>query len=334
MQAQRVIAIGSSTGGVKALRTLIAALPQDIPAAILVVQHVHAAGPGLLPSILTQAGRLPAGHAEDGQPVEAGRIHVAPPDRHMLIAGEGCLQVSMGPRENGSRPAIDPLFRSVALAYGPRAVGVILTGMLDDGAAGLRAIKLCGGTTVVQDPAEAVAPSMPRSALRASRADHCVGIAELGPLLDQLARVPIPEQNIMDATARRELEIEAAIGAGDRASLDGARLFGEPSLFTCPECHGVLSRMRGDTTLRFRCHTGHAFTAESLLNAVRQESEAALWGAIRSLQEQAMLLEHLAQHATSAEESHATETWRRAADEMRAKANQVRDALGLSAACR
>lgn len=192
MPHRDVIVVGTSAGGVEALRELAAALPPDLPASVLIVLHLSPGGPGLLPAILNRAGPLPAAHATDGEELRRGRIYVAPPDFHMLVA-DGRLRLARGPRENLHRPAIDALFRSAAAAWGPRVIGVVLTGALDDGTAGLGAIKRTGGVAVVQDPEEAAYPSMPRSALRNVRVDHCVPLAEIPPLLDQLSREPLAD---------------------------------------------------------------------------------------------------------------------------------------------
>ncbi len=307
------------------MRTLAASFDPDLPAALLVVQHTHPAGPALLAQILDRAGRLPAAFACSGDVITAGRIFVAPPDRHLLVSSDGALVIDRGPRENLSRPAIDPLFRSAALALGPGLIGVILTGDLDDGAAGLKAVKLCGGTTIVQDPNEAEAPEMPRNAIRSTAVDHCVDIASLGPLLDRLAREPIYSGDSAGRPRPVELEIEAAVRAGDMSVLEGQRMFTEPSLFTCPECHGVLSRLRDEHPVRYRCHTGHAFTADSLVAALSQSTEAGLWSVVRSLQEQAMLLAHLASHARAGGELEAAERLQRESDAAQSRATAVRE---------
>jgi two-component system, chemotaxis family, protein-glutamate methylesterase/glutaminase len=189
-----VIAIGASAGGIDALKVLVAALPTDLEASVLIVLHLAPTSPGRLPQIIGSVTTLPVAAATYGKIILPGRIYVAPPNRHMLVEIEGCLLLSQGPRENRARPAIDPLFRSAALAFGPRLIGVVLTGYLDDGAAGLQAIKQCGGLTVVQDPKEAEAPSMPLNALRRVLADHCLTLREIGPLLANLVASPAPKE--------------------------------------------------------------------------------------------------------------------------------------------
>jgi two-component system chemotaxis response regulator CheB len=188
-----ILVVGASAGGIEALKAVCGSLPADLSAAVFVAVHLAASGPDLLPGILTRAGPLPAIHPEDLQPIEPRRIHVAPPDHHLLVK-DGYVRVVRGPRENGHRPAVDPLFRSAAVAYGPRVIGVVLTGALDDGTAGLAAIKSRGGLAVVQDPLEARYPSMPQNAIRNVRVDHRARLAEMGPLLARLASQEAPPE--------------------------------------------------------------------------------------------------------------------------------------------
>ncbi len=194
MQKPRVIAIGASSGGIEALMVLVATLPADLEASVLIVLHLAPTSPGRLPKILGSVAALPVAAATYGEIILPGRIYVAPPNRHMLVENEGRLLLTQGPMENRARPAIDPLFRSAALAFGPRLIGVVLTGYLDDGAAGLQAIKQCGCLAVVQDPKEAEAPSMPLSALRHVLADYCLPLREIGPLLAGLAASAVPKE--------------------------------------------------------------------------------------------------------------------------------------------
>lgn len=293
----RVIAVGASAGGIRALRVLLGGLPAGLDAAVLVVIHLAPSSPGFLPQILGGAGPLACRHPEQGEKLERAHVYIAPPDRHMLVDARGSIRLSRGPKENRMRPAVDPLFRSVALAYGPAVVGVILTGNLDDGTAGLLAVRQCGGTTVIQDPADAEAPSMPLSATQHVDIDYQVPLPEMAPLLVRL----VGEQPT--AGRRRmpnQLEIETQIAAHNGAAVGDVAQLGEPSVFTCPDCHGTLMRVRDEHLLRFRCHTGHAFTAQSLLASLDESTEDAIWNAVRALDEGGMLLKHLARHARDA----------------------------------
>lgn len=278
-----VVVIGASAGGVQALVDLVHELPADLPAALLVVLHL---GPGksALPEILSRAGPLPAGHPVDGEVLRLGRIYVAPPDHHMVLRG-GSLRLLRGPRENGHRPAIDVLFRSAARTYGNRVIGIVLTGNLDDGTAGLLAVKRQGGITMVQDPAEATYPSMPKNALENVEIDHVQPVAGLAARLAQLARTPAPGNG---GQARREPEMEE-----EWLGQPGAEI-GVPSGFSCPDCHGVLWERPEGGLVRYRCRTGHAFSPDSLVQAQEEGLEEALWAALRALEERISLARRLA----------------------------------------
>jgi two-component system, chemotaxis family, protein-glutamate methylesterase/glutaminase len=291
-----IIVIGASAGGIDPLSTIVANLPADLPAAIFVVVHVAPHSPGYLSEMLSRSSALPARSARSGERFTNGAIYVAPPDYHLLLEADRRMLVVRGPRENRTRPAADPLFRSAALAFGPRVIGVVLSGGLDDGTAGLRGIKMCGGTTIVQDPADAIVDSMPASALRNVSIDYCKPAHELAALINELVNHPTPERppRLEDKRMRRTLEIEAEMAKG-RSSPSITEL-GEPSLFTCPECHGALLKLRGEKPERYRCHTGHSFTADSLLAELSAVTEETIWNSIRALQESSMLMTHLAHH--------------------------------------
>jgi two-component system chemotaxis response regulator CheB len=303
MQPRHLVVVGASAGGIEALRLLVANLPDDFPAAAAVVMHTAPQSPGVLHEILSRSGPLPVLQPRTGERLRPGHIYVAPPDHHLLVE-PGRLRVTKGPRENRFRPAIDPLFRSAAQVFGPRAIGVILTGNLDDGTAGLWTIKQLGGVAVVQDPADAMFPSMPMSALVHVRVDHAVPLAEIAPLLVRLTGAPVPVEEPAPAGIQLEtLEVEVDI-AKERDPLDaGLRRIAKPSTFACPECHGVLLQLEEGGRIRFRCHTGHAFSAETLLAAIDESIEEAIWSAIRVLQEGSMLTEQLAEHVRSAHDA-------------------------------
>lgn len=284
-----LVVIGASAGGVSALLAISEGLPRLFAAPVCIVQHVGS-HPSMLPELLRFRGPNHAVHVEDGQPLAPGTLHVAPPDRHLLVEGSR-LRLTHGPKENHARPAIDPLFRSAALGWGSRVIGVILTGQMDDGAAGLRAVHDCGGVTVVQDPDSAAESEMPRSALAAVPVDHCVALAEIAPLLQRLVatRAPSPPPPPPPENVAREV----AINRGD-ISMDNLSAIGTPSSLTCPDCGGSLWEMKQDQPLRYRCHTGHAFTALSLQAAQREASEQALWQGVRALRERELLLRRVA----------------------------------------
>ena len=286
---QLVIVMGASAGGVSAILDLAATLPRDFPAPILFVQHIGAHRSELA-RLVSARGPNPAVTASDGDVPRPGTIYIAPPDQHMVLDGP-VIRLSNGPKENHSRPAIDPLFRSAALSCGPRAIGGVLTGMLDDGSAGLRAIKDCGGTAVVQDQADADVPDMPRSALACVEADHVVPLAALGGLLYELARRP-GAIDMLEPPATLQQEHAASHGGNAMQTL---KAIASPSVFTCPDCGGVLFELSDKRPVRYRCHTGHVFSLRTLAYLQKEVSDAALWTTLRVLQEKEAVLRRLAQ---------------------------------------
>jgi two-component system chemotaxis response regulator CheB len=288
-----IVVVGASAGGVEALRAMAAQLPEDLPAAVLVVLHVTAAGPSALPEILRRAGPLAVAHAVDGERLARGRILVAPPDHHLLLA-DGHARVTRGPKENSHRPAIDPLFRSAAATTGARTVGVILSGMLDDGAEGLAAVKAAGGVAIVQDPEDATYPSMPRSAIGAVDPDEIVGSRLLGAAIARWVATPPGASE--RSPGRRGEENAYALDPGERGNDDPPP--GRVSDQTCPTCGGTLwERAEGGGPLRYRCRVGHAWSADSLFARNATALEDALWAARRALQERAALARRLADDA-------------------------------------
>lgn len=291
MPNKDVVVVGASAGGVEVLKTFTAGLPADLAAAVLVVLHVAPSSPSVLPGLLQRRCALPVAFAADGEELAPGRVYVACPDRHLVVE-PGRVRVTRAPRENHSRPAIDPLFRSAALAYGPRVIGVVLTGRLDDGTAGLWAVKDRGGTTVVQDPEDALHPDMPRNALEHTRADYLVSAEDLAAVVARLTREPAPALDARPASPNLELEVRIAMG--NNALHAGVMGLGPVSPYTCPDCHGSLVRVDEGHVPRFRCHTGHAYSVDSLLAASTESVEATLWNALRALEESAMLLREVA----------------------------------------
>jgi two-component system chemotaxis response regulator CheB len=277
----RIVVIGASFGGIGALTALVARLPHDLPAALLVVQHTSPDGPGMLPRLLSNAGPLPAAHARDLESIEPGRIYVAAPDRHLLVRPGGYLHLSHGPKENRTRPAVDPTFRSAALVYGAATVGIVLTGHLDDGTAGLLAVKDRGGVTIVQEPHEATAPSMPTSALRHVQIDHRGTLAQIAEFIVELAN----DAPGKAAAADPLLEIEDRLAEGI-FGVDDWRALEQRSSATalnCPDCRSALYELRDSRITRFRCRCGHAFTARALLSGQAEAGEnllAATYGAL------------------------------------------------------
>lgn len=284
-----LVVVGASAGGVEALRTVMSALPADFPGAVLVTMHLSAGTQSALARILDRAGPLPARPARHGAPIEPGTVYVAPPDRH-LLTDDGVLVLTQGPTENGHRPAINATFRSAALTGGPKVIGVVLSGVLDDGAAGLRAIVDRGGVAVVQDPADALYGGMPMNALSVVDTEHVVRAAEIGALLDKLVRMPAEPAALPRAPAMLLLE--------DRIAREGVRADALPpaeqngSGYTCPDCQGALTEV--DPVGQYRCRIGHAWSAQALLKAHDDEFRFALEKALRALDEKAGLTRRLA----------------------------------------
>lgn len=301
MAQHDLIVIGGSAGGVEALSTLVAGLPVDLQAAVCVVIHLHPYSRGGLANVISRIGPLPVEAATDGTVLKRGTIYVAVPDRHMLLLTDGDelrIRLVRGPRENRNRPAIDPLFRSAALAVGARTIGVVLSGALDDGTAGLWSIRDAGGITVVQDPADALVASMPRSALEEAGADHVAPARELGALLGRLARQPSASrgENPDDVDV---LANEVALAAIDEDVHRSPERDGVPSRFACPDCGGVLWDVSEGGPLRFRCETGHAYSPASLDEQQMQTIEEALWAALRAVEDRQALARTRAERATA-----------------------------------
>ena len=279
-----VIAIGASAGGVEALQKLVSEFSPRLAATVLIVQHIWAEGESYLPRILSKAGPLLAAHPQDGEIPAPAHIYVAPPDLHLMIE-DGRMRLVRGPKENMHRPSVDVLFRTAAGCFGPRVVGVLLTGYGGDGAAGLAAIDRRRGVTIVQDPEESRAPGMPEAALRLMKPDYRLRIAQIAPLLNKMveetARVAAPNPGAPCVPEGGELmENEVNLSYAENEP---------PSGFVCPECGGALWERDEDGALKFRCRIGHAYSPDSLVNAENEAVEGALWSAVRSLEESAAI---------------------------------------------
>jgi two-component system chemotaxis response regulator CheB len=325
MSGKEIVVIGTSTGGIDALKVLVSELPEDFKGSIFVVLHLAADSLGILPEILERAGPLPSSNAIDWEEIKPGHIYVAPPDYHLILERSGYMRITRGPKENRFRPAIDPLFRTAAHAFGPRVIGVVMTGWLDDGTAGLRAVKQRGGTAIVQDPEEAAAPAMPQNALNHVEVDYCVRLNEIAPLLVRLTsettdaegEYPVPD----------EMETEVKIAGEDNALESGIMKWGEPSVYACPECHGVLLQLKEGNNMRFRCHTGHAYSVDTLLAEFTDRTEESLWNTIRSIEEGIILMRHLASHFSEHKQDESAEVLLKKAQQAQQRAELVRQAL-------
>lgn len=315
-----IFAIGSSLGGVEALRRLVAQLPADFGGTLFVVQHT--AADGGLDAVLSRVSQLPVRYAEDGERFERGTIHLAPPERHLIVDGKALFTVR-GPRENGVRPAIDPLFRSAAAHHGPRVVGIVLTGLRDDGTAGLQAIRRSGGITVVQDPDDAAHPEMPESALAHVEIDHVLPVARMGGLMERLVREEAPEGVGPPADVVREARITARYGLSEGPVNE----LGQLTLLDCPECGGALWEIRHGERRRFRCYVGHAYSENALAVEQNEQVERSLLVALRTLEERSRMLHRLCEQAQSQALDRQADTFAADRDEALAHAEVLRELL-------
>jgi two-component system chemotaxis response regulator CheB len=316
-----VLAIGTSAGGVQALMFLAARFPPQFPASVLVTIHLSNQFRSALDGMLSRAGPLPASFAGHGEIYRKGHIYLAPPDRHLLVDDDR-LHLGAGPRENNARPAIDAMLRSVAVCCGSRAIGVVLTGTLGDGASGLWAINRCGGMSVVQDPKDAAFPEMPLNALNRAKPDHVVSLTEMPALLESMvhqpAGVPVP--------APGSIKFEVEIARNGRATMDDMDRLGRRSVLACPDCQGVMWEIDEGELVRYRCHVGHTYTAELMSVALDESLRRALASAVRALEERLALARKLHDQAKEQGYNHA-ETWAAKAREYERELNVVRDSI-------
>ena len=322
MAGHDIVAIGGSAGGFVALEQIIKTLPADFPAAVFVVLHLNPNSPSVLPALLGRMGKLPASHPADGETIRPGHIYVARPDHHLLLR-PGKILLRRSPHENRTRPAVNPLFRSAAIAYRSRVIGVLLSGMLDDGAAGMTAIRQCGGIAVVQDPDDAVWGEMPRNALRQNKVEHVAPAASLGSLLNELVHQPAgPMPPIPD-----NLIAENRIVMQDWAAESAQIPIGRPTSISCPQCGGVLNEVPGPGATPFRCQIGHAFTADGLRAAQDDQLEMALESALRIHRDRQGLFRRMQERSEANALPHSADHWRRGADESEQAAALIAQAI-------
>jgi two-component system, chemotaxis family, protein-glutamate methylesterase/glutaminase len=322
MVGRDIVVIGGSAGGIEAVREVVRGLPPDFPAAVFVVVHFPGSVNSTLPRILSRSGPLVATHARDGDPIVPGRIYVAPPDFHLHLS-DGHIRLTKGPKENGHRPAIDPLFRTAAHGYGTRVMGVVLSGNLSDGTAGLLTIKQHGGVAIVQSLESALYAGMPRSAIDHVAVDHVVSPDEMPALLTELALEPVSHLKAVPMSS----DISPASGPDEYALADRQTQPGVPSTMTCPECHGTLWEVSDQELVRFRCRVGHAYSDEALLVHQSEQLEAALWTALRALEEHSALARRLASRANSRGHSHSASTFAEQAVDAEHHASVIRTVL-------
>jgi two-component system chemotaxis response regulator CheB len=324
MARRDVVVVGASAGGVEALRTLLGELPPDFPAAVLVVLHMPPGAHSALPAILGRVCALPVEAAEHGAPLTPGTVTVGVPDHHLMVAGDQLL-LARGPRENGHRPAVDVLFRSAARAAGPRVVAVVLSGALDDGAAGMVAVRARRGIGVAQEPEDAVYPSMPTHAIQVAGADHVLPVAKLATLLTELVTEEVDMAGVPDPSEL--MAVETALADLDAEALNDPERPGTPSGFGCPSCHGSLYTISEGGMERYRCRVGHAWSPEALVAEQSEALEGALWMALRGLEERAAMSLRMGARAADRGHTHTAETFRRRHDEAQQAALLIRGLL-------
>lgn len=303
MQPRDIVVIGGSAGSIESLKKIVASFPAGFPASMFIVVHMPADHPSLLAILLSQSGQLPASNPADLEQIQRGHIYVACPDHHLLIE-DGRVRVQRGPRENRHRPAIDPLFRTAAREYGPRVIGVVLSGLQDDGSAGLYAIKQRGGIAIVQDPRDTMWSEMPKHAVAYASPHYVLRTRDIAPNLIELVQAGEPamvKKNSRKKSNGKNFKHEAAPSSRldqPTANIDVAYSKegeGIPSVFACPECHGVLWELKADQMVRFRCRVGHSYGTESLVRELSTASEAALWAAVRALEEKSAMQRRVAE---------------------------------------
>jgi two-component system chemotaxis response regulator CheB len=293
----QIVVIGTSAGGLNALTQLISQLQANFPAPILVVQHISADATGnVLVESLNKFSQIKCTHAESGTKLKPGHLYVAPSDHHLMVDSGHKILVTKGAQENRSRPAIDPLFRSAAVEFGNRVIAILLTGYLDDGTAGMKVVQRCGGICIVQDPADADYPDMPQNALNQLKPDYCLPVIEMGGLLYQLMDRKISQVKAIP----EDILIEANIAKRVLSDLPSVNALGEQVPFNCPGCGGVLWMVDNGISMRYRCHTGHAYTAAALLAEQTKKIEETMWVALRMFEERRNLLTTMAEQQSGA----------------------------------
>jgi two-component system, chemotaxis family, protein-glutamate methylesterase/glutaminase len=325
MPTHDIIVVGASAGGVETLIELVAGFSMPFQGSLFIVLHIPADAPSALSHILARYCVLPVETAQDQAPIVPGHIYTAPASHHLLLMPTA-MRLTRGPEENRHRPAIDPLFRTAALAFGPRLVGVILSGALNDGTAGLLEIKRCGGIAIVQDPKTALFSSMPASACTYVDVDWCLPVQDIPAKLTYLTESEIAESE-MNLPISNELKIEAGISGLDPSIFERNESVGTLSAISCPTCKGPLWEIQDDRLIRYRCCVGHAFTAESVAEALGESVEDALWAALNTLEESSLLYSRLAADAQSRHHSQSAKIFNRKQDEAMQRARIIRDAL-------
>lgn len=325
MAKRDIIVVGTSAGGVEALLSFVKSLPPRLQATVFVVLHLSPFSDSNLPHILSRSGSLPAEHAKDGDKIERGKIYVAPPDHHLILEKGNKIAVKKGPKENRFRPSVDALFRSAALVHGPRVIGVVLSGLLDDGTSGMWNIKQHGGITIVQNPDDALFPSMPQNVMQYMDVDHVLPASGIGSLLTMLSAEKAPKRPDRTKEEMERLKMEVVIATCDHAFEMGILNMGQLTTFSCPECKGALVSISEGEMIRFRCHTGHAYTTSTLLAGVTSQVEEKLGEAMQGLEATDMLLQQIASHYQKNNQTASAKLFQQKASELAARARAIKE---------
>ena len=324
---RNIIVIGASAGGLEAIISVLDTLAEDLAASIFVVQHIPSYTRSNIDRVIQNHTTLRVTKPVDGAPIEPNTVYIARADRHLMVE-PGRVVVSKGPRENRFRPAVDALFRSAAHAYRERVIGVVLSGALNDGSSGSWTIKRFGGTVIVQDPEEAMFADMPRETMQYTEVDHVLPAAAIGGKISALSRQAIYPRSRGNKVDAKLLKLEIALAKGENGLGMGILDMGTPSSLTCPECHGALAQFEEGRLIRYRCHTGHAHTAESLLAGVRENVEKSMWEVMRGLEESMILLDSLAGQLDKTEEYELAGVYRQRAAELARQSARIQEVIG------
>jgi two-component system chemotaxis response regulator CheB len=311
---------------VESLQKLLSGLPKNLPASIFIVQHLLPHKASNLPQILQRESKLPVSSPKPEQKIERSHIYVAPPDRHLILENNH-MKLVHGPRENYARPSVDVLFRSAALQYGERVIGIVLSGSLGDGTSGLQAIKSAGGIAIVQDPDEALYPSMPMSAAQQVAVDATLPLAKIAEALTRLVQKPVKNMKSKKTSKKKLAKRELDRIKIKKETIDKEGEYGVPSVYSCPDCRGVLWEIKDGELVRFRCRTGHAYLPEILSERQSDNIEGSLWAAMTALEEKSSLSRRLAKKFSGFGDPHAAERFREKSEDALLKAEVLREIL-------
>lgn len=322
MRNHNIVVVGASAGGVEALQQLFSQFSPNLQASFFVVLHIPPESPSVLAELIDKAGPLKAKVPENEESIQPGHVYVAPPDFHLLVKS-GYMRLHRGPKENRHRPAIDPLFRSAAIAYRAQTIGIVLTGYLDDGTSGLLAIKRCGGIAMVQDPVDAAYPDMPKNAIAQVEVDYQLPLRNMGGVIAQIVEQPAASVDEVP----KDIMMEAKIAEQTMSNISNENRLGHLAPMSCPECNGPLWEIDADKVKRYRCHVGHGFTAKALMASQDSALEQALWAAMRTMEERANLAQVMARKEAEQGRSRSAQMYQERAETSRSHAQIIKKLL-------